>query len=248
MTDETSVPAPRPPREPGKRLFVGIPVSVATANALAAAAQTLARRARDGGVDVKWVAPTNYHVTVKFLGWTRESAVAAVRDALDAAARGTPRFSVRTARIGAFPSLERASIVWAGAEETGGGGALAELANKIDAAMAGLGYRPEARAFHPHVTIGRLRENRPLKDVVLPLTEQMFGDTRIDAVTLFESEMKPAGSIYKEISRIEFKPLDPTAERQTRAVDLGTRDKSSESRVEDDDTDDGWPRGQGPNH
>ncbi len=36
-------------RPPGKRLFVGARVSVATANALAGAAQTLARRARTRG-------------------------------------------------------------------------------------------------------------------------------------------------------------------------------------------------------
>jgi len=33
----------------------------------------------------------------------------------------------------------------------------------------------------------------------------MFGDTRIDAVTLFESETKSSGSVYREISRIELK-------------------------------------------
>src|SRR5690606_15476156 len=61
-------------RPAGKRLFVGIRVSVQTANALAAAAETLQRRARDAGLDLKWVAPVNYHVTLKFLGWTRVDA------------------------------------------------------------------------------------------------------------------------------------------------------------------------------
>ena len=225
-------------REPGKRLFIGARVSVATSNALAAASETLARRAREAGIPVKWVPPVNYHVTLKFLGWTRVATLGAVQDALGAAAGGATRFAFRTCRVGAFPSTDRASVVWAGVEEDAGAARLAELARRIDEAMADLGFAAERRAFHPHVTLGRLRESRPLREVVLPVAEQMFGETRIEAVTLFESEMKSSGSVYTEIARIGFKAVDPTAERQTRAVDLSARD----------DTDDGWPRGQGPNH
>jgi 2'-5' RNA ligase len=231
-------PVREPVREPGKRLFVGARVSVATANALASASEILARRAREAGIQVKWVPPVNYHVTLKFLGWTRVATLGAVQDALVAATRGVTRLAFRTSRIGAFPSMERANVVWAGVEEEGGALRLAELARQIDAAMAELGFAAERRAFHPHVTLGRLRDSRPLREVVSPVAEQMFGETRIEAITLFESEMKSSGSVYTEISRIAFKDADPTAERQTRAVDLSARD----------DTDDGWPRGQGPNH
>jgi hypothetical protein len=101
--------------------------------------------------------------------------------------------------------------------------------------MAGIGYPLETRAFHAHVTLGRLRETRPVKDVVLPLLEQMFSDSKVDGVTLFESETKSSGSVYKEIARIDFKAAENAGpsdlRRQTGAVELG------------DETDDGWPRG-----
>jgi len=70
--------------EEGKRLFVGLRVSLATANALGRAVETLGRRARDGGLEVRWVPPAGYHVTLKFLGWTRATAIEAVADALPA--------------------------------------------------------------------------------------------------------------------------------------------------------------------
>lgn len=228
--------------EAGKRLFVGLRISVATANALSGAAETLARRARDAGVDVRWVAPTGYHVTLKFFGWTREAALGALVDALDEAGRGSPRFTIKCTRIGGFPSLEKASVVWAGVEEQSG--ALAQLAKRIETAAAALGFAPEARAFHPHVTLGRLRETRPLREVVLPVSEQMFGDTRVDSMTLFESETKSSGSVYKEVRRIDFKTAveSPKTElrRQTPEVHLGAPKRSS---AELEDTDDGWPRG-----
>ncbi len=221
------------PRPPGKRLFVGVRVSVQTANALAAAAETLQRRARDAGIDIKWVAPVNYHATLKFLGFTREDAIGAVRDALDKALVGVSALKFRTARLGAFHSLDKASVLWAGIDDN----ALDDIASRVERAMVGLGFPAETRRFHAHVTLGRLRETRPVRDVVLPLSEQMFSDTRVDGVTLFESETKSSGSVYREVHRIVFKSAENAPktglDRQTGAVELG------------DETDDGWPRGHG---
>lgn len=215
-----------------KRLFVGVRVSVQTANALAQAAETLQRRARDAKVDIKWVAPTNYHVTLKFLGHTRDDAIGAVHDALEAAVVGVQPLKFRTARLGAFPSLDKPSVLWAGIDDPKG---LEDLAARVEKALVGIGFAAETRPFHAHVTIGRVRETRPLKEVVLPLSEQMFSDSRIDGVTLFESETKTSGSVYRDLHRIAFKPavlsgLEPE-KRQTGALELG------------DETDDGWPRG-----
>lgn len=242
---EIDVKSLAPEKAPSKRLFVGARVSIATANNLSQAVETVARRAREVA-DVRWVSPANYHVTLKFLGWTRADAVDAIRDTLVEACRGTKVFTLKTSRLGAFPSLDKASVVWAGVESP----ELATLATTIEAAMEALGFAREKRSFHPHVTLGRLRETRPLKEAVLPVSEQMFGDTRIDSITLFESETKSSGSVYRELSRIGFEPasISPseTAERQTRALSLGAPTASSDSRGgRDEDTDDGWPRGQG---
>lgn len=218
----------------GKRLFVGTRVSTQTANALAACAEMLQRRARDAGIDFKWVAPTNYHVTLKFLGWTRDEAVPALVDALTTAVAGAAGFRFRTARLGAFASLDKANVLWAGIDD---GAPLTELAGRIEAAAEAVGFQREARAFHPHVTLARVRETRAVKDVVLPLSEQMFSESRVDGVTLFESETKPSGSVYREVARIAFKTVQNQAieapKRQTGALELG------------DETDDGWPRGHG---
>lgn len=236
---------------PGKRLFVGVRISVAASNALAGCAETLARRARDAGVDLRWVAPVNYHVTLAFLGWTGVEAIGRVCDALAEAAAGEGRTMFRTARLGAFPSLDHASVLWAGIED---GAALTRFARSIGAAMAGLGFQVErsgagggnARPFHPHVTIARLRTPRAIREIVLPMAEQMFGDTRIDAVTLFESETKSSGSVYREVQKIALEravrtPSEPS-KRQTGALERGIPDREPDDSL----TDDGWPRGQGP--
>jgi len=255
---------------PGKRLFVGVRTSVAAANTLAGCAETLGRRARDAQVDLRWVAPVNYHVTLAFLGWTGLEAIGRVRDALEAAigearsrgvgplttlpagreaspvgsTAGESRSSFRTSRLGAFPSLDHASVLWAGIEW---GTALTVLARSVGEAMADLGFPRDARPFHPHVTLARLRSPRAIREIVLPMAEQMFGDTRIDAVTLFESETKSSGSIYRDVCRIPFKSSENAPEtavrRQTGAVEQG--DETQDTT--DTDTDDGWPRGHQSN-
>jgi len=236
---------------PGKRLFVGARISVATANTLAGCAETLARRANDAGVELRWVAPVNYHVTLAFLGWTGVDAISSVCDAVAAATAGFDRISFRTSRLGAFSSLDKASVLWAGIED---GASLTKLARSIGDAVAVLGFPREARAFHPHVTIARLREPRAIRDIVLPMAEQMFGDTRIDAVTLFESETKSSGSVYQDVQKIALKRArnapSEGQKRQTATLEGGTPDREParpHGTDESDETDDGWPRGQGPN-
>ena len=227
------------------RLFVGIRVSVGTASALAGAAETLQRRAKDAGIDIRWVAPANYHVTLKFLGWTREEMMPALRDRLAIVATGISRFSFKTARLGAFPSLEKASVVWAGVVE--GAEPLVEIARRInDEISSPLGFPSEARTFHPHVTLGRVRETRPVRETVLPLAEQMFGETRVDSISLFESETKSSGSVYTELQKISFRSTDATAERQTRAVEKTPPNEPDQTEQTDTETDDGWPRGHNP--
>jgi len=228
----------------GRRLFVGVRISVATANALAGCAETLARRAKDAGIDLRWVAPANYHVTLAFLGWTRGDVIGPVCDALWAATAGLERITFRTSRLGAFPSLDQASVLWAGVED---GAALGRLAQSVGEAVAKLGFPRDARGFHPHVTLARLREPRAIREVVLPMAEQMFGDTRSETAVLFESETKSNGSVYLELEKIPFqrgrKAARDSDQRQTVALERGITDREPDETI---DTDDGWPRGQGP--
>ena len=95
---------------------------------------------------------------------------------------------------------------------------------------AGLGFAPDKRAFHPHVTLARLREPKPVRELVLPLAEQVFAETRLDAITLFESETKPTGPVYRELAQLAFRAAVPEPSRPVATPDVA------------DDTDDGWPR------
>ncbi len=202
MSDESAVLDPERVAPPvaARRLFIGVPVSLRCADDLSGAAESLARRALAAKQRVRWVAPASYHVTLKYVGWVRPALFAPLVAAARDAASGRRPFTFRAARLGAFPDSKRATVVWAGVED--GGGHLTTLANRLDEACAALGIPRDGRAFHPHVTLGRLGEPAAVSDVLLPFSEQVFSETRSHDLIIYESEAKTKGSEYVEVARI----------------------------------------------
>jgi RNA 2',3'-cyclic 3'-phosphodiesterase len=186
-----------------RRLFVGVRVSVAAAEAIAKAARSMRDRAVDGGLKARWVAPAHYHITLKFLGWTHAPLMSALDDALADALAGAAAFEVESAGLGAFPEPQKARVLWAGARDPDG--KLADLAARVETAAGRLGFAPEGRAFHPHVTLGRLGRPADASALLDAASEREFSKSWIDSVVLFESEMKSTGSEYKPRA---FWPLD----------------------------------------
>jgi 2'-5' RNA ligase len=217
--------------EAGKRLFVGIPVSLNTVDALAGAAESLARRAQANKVKVRWLAPATYHVTVKFLGWCRAETIDAVADGVRRALEGIEPLRFQTARLGAFPKPEKATVVWAGVEDPQG--RMAALAERVDAAMVELGFAREARRFHPHITIGRLRDPADVSGVILPMAEQLFSETRCNEVLVYESLTKSTGSEYLPLLRA---PLG-ARKHQTVRVERAHGEQGPDSSDPDPDPD-----------
>jgi RNA 2',3'-cyclic 3'-phosphodiesterase len=227
------VPSAEDPRAgAGQRLFVGARVSMATLADLGATTEMLARRAQQANLRIRWVAPASYHVTIKFIGWVRTDAAGAISDALVRAVtalREAP-FGFRTARLGAFPTPQKANVVWAGIEDKAGG--LGRLAQAIDRELEAVGVPREQRAFHGHVTLGRLRESADVSQVLLPFAEQVFSETRLTELTLFESRTKSSGSEYSQVLRVPLFRPENEPKRQSRAVEPTPFDAS----------DDGWDR------
>jgi 2'-5' RNA ligase len=136
-----------------RRLFVGLEVPPEVRGAVEAAfGAWRGAGARAASRTVRWVPPENLHITVRFLGPVRPEQVDEVAAAATAAAATVGPFPTRLDRVGAFPSPARARVLWAGLDDRGG--RMAGLALALDAAFAPA-FRPEVRAFRPHLTVGR---------------------------------------------------------------------------------------------
>jgi RNA 2',3'-cyclic 3'-phosphodiesterase len=198
------------------RLFLGVEISMAALRELTAAAEALRRKARTAGLRVRWVAPETYHVTLKFLGWTRPEAVGAISDVLGDAIAGVDGFTNTGRGLGAFPRTDRARVLWAGLDDPAGG--LTRLAGIVESELEPIGFAREQRPFHGHVTLGRIRQPEDVQVLLVGGSERLFRESRITAVTLFESILKSSGSEYRAQARFSLGGAFRGGKRQTEAL------------------------------
>jgi 2'-5' RNA ligase len=71
--------------------------------------------------------------------------------------------------------------------------------------LAKRGFRKENRAFHPHLTIGRIRESGPamgeLGQRIQNHADFAAGDSTVRDVVVFASHLSPAGPTYEPLAR-----------------------------------------------
>lgn len=147
------------------------------------------------GADVRWVRPAAMHLTLKFLGPVAPAHLERVHAAVRDAVHDIPALAISARGLGAFPSLQRPRVVWAGLAGDG----LAELAARVEAALVPLGFAAEVRGFTPHVTLGRVGSLRGwprLAEVLEVRRDDEFGPTAVRAVTIYRSTLHPEGAQY----------------------------------------------------
>ncbi len=176
---------------PGIRSFVAVDLEAPVRHAVVDLQSELARIK----ADIRWVRAEGLHVTLKFLGSVEASRLEHVREALAGVVREQPALRVRVRELGAFPGWRRPRVVWVGLHGEG----LAELAQRIDAALEPLGFERERRAFTPHLTLGRVNSLRGwlrVEEVCKAHLDDDFGETDISAVTIYRSTLQRGGAVY----------------------------------------------------
>jgi RNA 2',3'-cyclic 3'-phosphodiesterase len=155
---------------------------------------------------VKWVEPQSIHLTLKFLGNVDEAEIPAVTKALSEAVKGVAPFSLQLGDPGAFPDTHAPRVVWVGV-----GGEiepLSTLHNNIDRVLAPLGFPPEKRAFSPHLTLGRVRdealpgEKRRLGENVTSLRTGEKLSFKTESLSLMRSKLSRAGAVYSRLASL----------------------------------------------
>ena len=165
-------------------------------------AATMELRRRIGADLVRWVPIRNVHVTLKFLGDTAATSLEAIRVSIQDAAAQFPPFEAVVSGLGAFPGNRQPRVLWVGLVAPP---VLASLQRELDVVTIRLGYATEGRAYSPHLTVGRVRQNIAAVDARLlrgELERTKLGDLgrwRVEAVHLFSSQLLPSGSVYTKL-------------------------------------------------
>jgi 2'-5' RNA ligase len=159
---------------------------------------------------IRWTQPEQVHLTLKFFGNVAGEQVPSLVAALEQSVAGLAQFELRLGELGAFPSLGRPRVIWLGL--LGNRTAAEELQTRVDRSTRDFGNHSEARPFHPHLTLGRVREfgsasrqvGERLRSTSCPLT----GAWQVEGISLMQSRLSPKGSSYLELALIPLKKTE----------------------------------------
>jgi 2'-5' RNA ligase len=149
---------------------------------------------------VTWVKPEHLHLTVRFIGSVDAALAETILTALDGPIR-VPGFELTIKGTGTFPPKRAPRVIWAGI--TAGLDHLQSLEKDVRARLGRLVPSADDRDYHPHLTLGRVKNPAGLRPAVLleGLEEKGFGVVQVRAVTLFESRLSPTGPTYVALGR-----------------------------------------------
>lgn len=151
---------------------------------------------------VAWTRPEHLHLTLRYLGDTPMEVVEWIERALDEVRFGPCPF--RPTRWGAFPTPSVARAIWAGMEPEQES-RIAALAKQVEIRLHSIGIPREPRPFHPHITVGRVKE-KP-EDLVtafesVPLSN--VGESNPRRVVLMETIHTHSGPVYHVHSAVRI--------------------------------------------
>jgi 2'-5' RNA ligase len=174
------------------RLFVAIRPPLAVRETLLAAM---------GGIDgARWQDDAQLHLTLAFAGEADNRQARALETALEEVE--SPPFAAEIAGVGHSEKKGAPFSVWAMVPP---GEPLARLQRRIERACRRAGLPPEKRAYRPHVTLARLpRSAGPIGAWLARHGTLHAGPWQVDGFTLYESHLRPGGSVYDALVDYEF--------------------------------------------
>lgn len=179
------------------RLFIALELPDNVLEALERVQARLKRGLPPQGL--RWARSEGLHLTLRFLGDVPAAQVQALNQALTDVAQKHLPFSLKTDRLGCFPSAQRPSVLWVGI----GGAleALQALQADVEQAAQAAGFEAEDRSYRPHLTLARIPEKLP-RAAQAQFEQSLAGPPpaaatwEAAAISLMRSQINRQGSIY----------------------------------------------------
>ncbi len=178
------------------RLFVGLALPDDVREHLA--------RFSYGLPDARWIAPENYHLTLRFIGDVDRHDAADIDSSLQGVAADSFEFCLTG--LGVFGQGRKTRALFAKADASPG---LIHFHSKVESAVVRAGHPPESRKFTPHVTVARFRSANPERLQGFVERNGLFKTDPITATrfVLFESHLGKGGSVYEELADYPLQTL-----------------------------------------
>ncbi len=150
--------------------------------------------------DIRWTRTEQLHLTLHFLGYIKTTQLVEFESVIDTVSGKYPPFQLVAEKLGCFPSQKSPRILWTGL--SGDIAILQKIKDDLSVALAPLGYVPEKREFHPHLTLARFGElkrkemEQLTREIVLHEAKK-FGEWRVEKIDLMQSVLSSTGANYR---------------------------------------------------
>lgn len=147
-----------------------------------------------------WSRVENIHLTLKFFGNVELDRIPAISAAATRTTEQLSNFEIGVGNTGVFPRPSRPQVLWIGVNDPSGN--LSALQKQLETECATAGFPKEERAFHPHLTIARLRKPEAARHLADTHLNMIFEPirVRVNELIIFRSELSSKGARYTPIS------------------------------------------------
>ena len=152
---------------------------------------------------VRWAAGEQMHLTLKFLGKLAVADLPGLQIILESICKNSAPLKLRVEGLGCFPSFARPRVIWVGLK--GEMERLMKLQAAIEAATGTWAERETHRIFHPHVTLGRVKElspraGRQIGKTIKEAPAQKLAEWNVQQIRLMRSILGPQGAKHVEVA------------------------------------------------
>jgi RNA 2',3'-cyclic 3'-phosphodiesterase len=183
------------------RVFIAIELPTEVKVALTALQNDL-RQARAA---VAWSRPDNLHLTINFIGEVEADQLPIITNACIDAAASVPPFSLQLNDTGVFPNVRQPKVLWVGL--TGEMDKLQSLHRILEDNLYAAGFAKETRAYHPHLTLGRVGNPQNLEAVTakLLMAELPALSFSVSSLVVMHSHVQSAVLTYTPLAKYQLK-------------------------------------------
>lgn len=158
---------------------------------------------KQSGIRASWPKPESMHLTLKFIGKIPLDRLDSLKDCIKKAAQGINAHILYASGIGAFPSLKKPRVIWAGLK--GDLEIIEKLVKQIEYFLhKELGIKKEKKRFSPHLTLARIKRPISFSPIIKIVKNMEMDDIASDEflvskIILYKSTLLPSGAKHENI-------------------------------------------------
>lgn len=182
-----------------KRLFVGLGFSEEFKNSLEPWIKKIRKTSDRKDISLRWAPPLNYHVTLVFLGNTKEENIPNIEFKIHQVAQRHAPFQLKVRNMSGFPTLTQARVLYLGVQRSQ---ALLDLQADLEGEL--LPADLAEADYSPHLTLARLRNPKNCKDLLSPFEHIDLGKQPVLSLNLYQSVLSHGFPVYLRLSQFEL--------------------------------------------